>query len=91
MSLRHDVADVSINRMSFHRQRERYRVPFFKNLKEELIIEVPSCLSLGVKLMDDLMTEKYVDRLKIVVSGERVSQLLDLPNITLEWGRHMPP
>ena len=86
-SLRHDVADVNINRMSFHRQRERYRVPFFKNLKEELILDVPSCRSLGVNLIDDLMTEEYVDRLMIVVSGERVSQLLGLPNITSRTGQ----
>ena len=49
---------------------------FAKNMKEELIPDIPSCRSLCGKLMNDLTMEEYVDRLTIIVSGEGVSQLL---------------
>ena len=85
-SLGQDARQLSINRSTIRRQRHLHRQNFSMLLKQSFSADVPLIIHWDGKLMPDLMqTSGHVERLPIIVTGNGVSQLLQvakLPNST---------
>ena len=81
-TLGHDISDLALNRSSIKRQREHHRSQMSETLKEEFCADVPLIVHWDGKLMADLTGSDHVDRLPVLVSGNGVSQLLNVARST---------
>ena len=81
-SLGHNISDININRNSIQRARGMHRSKAAENLKLEFDATVPQTVHWDGKLMEDITTEKHIDRLPILVSGANTEKLLGLPKLT---------
>ena len=75
------LTEFNINRDSIRKEHQKARVLFASNLHEKLKADIPLTVHWDGKLMDDLNSRSWVDRLAILVSGQGVSQLLEVPKI----------
>ena len=83
-SLGYDISDLSINRSTIKRGRERYRSEIAAALKNNLSSDVPLTVHWDGKLMQDLCGKDHVDRLPIIVTGFGVCQLLNVLSMSCQ-------
>ena len=87
-SLGYDISDLSINRSTIKRGRERYRSEIAAALKNNLSSDVPLTVHWDGKLMQDLCGKDHVDRLPIIVTGFGVCQLLKVSKMVGGTGKN---
>ena len=84
-SIGQDPTEFNINCTSIQRLRKSHRKSIAGSLKVEFHADCPLVVHWDGKLLRDLTTREHVDRLPIIVTGNGVSQLLEvakLPNGT---------
>jgi hypothetical protein len=84
-----DIGDISINRSSIRRYRQKHRAIVSLKLKSEFNPHKPLVLHWDGKLMQDLTGDEKVDRLPIIVSGSGTEQLLCIPKLSTGTGKAM--
>ena len=85
-SLGHNADDLTINRSSIHRSRERCRVNLNAHLKEQFMPTVPLVVHWDGKLLSDLTGKEMVDRLPVILSGAGVNQVIGVPKLPVGTG-----
>ena len=90
-SLGFDISDLSINRSTINRERERYWFEIAAALKNNLSGDVPLTVHWDGKLMQDLCGKDHVDRLPIIVIGFDVCQLLKVSMMVGGTGKNQAP
>ena len=84
--LGHDAAKFNLNRSSIRRERIKRRQKMAENLKKEFTPTVPLIVHWDGKIMEDICSREKVDRLPIIVSGQGVDQLLNVPKLSAGTG-----
>ena len=80
-SLGHHPANYCCSFSTIRRQRMKHREDIALNLKEEFRPHVPLTVHWDGKILEDITGRETVDRLPILVSGEGVDQLLNVPKL----------
>ena len=76
-----DPAEFNIDRDSIRREKIKARALFVSNLHEKFLANIPLTVHWNGKVMADLTLSSQVNHLAILVSGQRVSQLLGVLKI----------
>lgn len=80
-SLGHNADDLTINRSSIRRSRQKLRQEQATNLKDEFESKGPLVVHWDGKLLVDLTGKELVDRLPVIVTGNETNQLLGVPKL----------
>jgi len=64
-SFGHDTEDITINRMSIHRQRKQHRAKFVEEFKAKFPADIPLIIHWDGKLLEDLTSKQHVNRLPL--------------------------
>lgn len=84
--LGHDPHNFNISYSSIRRQRIKHRQSVAQCLKSDFKPTVPLTIHWDGKLLEDITGQQRVDRLPILVSGERFDQLLAVPKLPAGTG-----
>jgi hypothetical protein len=87
-SLGHDITTLNINRSSIKRHREEHRATIAAIIKTKFVGDEPLVVHWDGKLMADISGKEHVDRLPIIVSGNGLSQLLQVSKLTGGTGKN---
>lgn len=81
-------ASLSISRSTIRRARKKARQEFNENLNETFKPSYPLVIHWDGKILPDITSNKKVDRLPILVSGNGTEKLLSVPKLTAETGEN---
>ena len=85
-SLGHDVEEIAISRSSIRRFRQQHQTIEAKKLNEAFNAELPLVVLWDGKLIPKLTGKRKEDRLLVLVSGKRISQLLTMAKLSAGTG-----
>lgn len=81
-------ASLPISRSTIRRERKKARTDFYSNIKETFGPTYPLVIHWDGKILPHLTTNKKIERLSILVSGNGCEKLLGVPKLTAGTGEN---
>lgn len=82
-----DPSEYNVNKSSISRLRKKSRKSEAQNLKRNFSVGGPLVVHWDGKILEDIASNKTVDRLPIIVSGKGIEQLLAISKLPFGTGR----
>ncbi|GBM72675.1 hypothetical protein AVEN_213174-1 [Araneus ventricosus] len=86
-ALGEDASSLSISRSTVHRVRKKARREFVDVVAKNYAPKHPLTIHWGTKILPNIVGVEIVDRLPVIVSGDREEKLLGVPKLSSGTGK----